>query len=613
MLFVFFIIIYSSSAQTNVGGIINTNTIWTLDKSPYNMISNIQIAQDIILTVEPGVKIIGNNKNLEVWGTIKAIGNESQKIQFQTVYLTAKQNGDNRPATLELNGIRFESGSIKGGPRNVIILIKNSSLKNILTPIDIYIPGANCFIENNVFVNCSSITTSLVGSNRVYVRYNSFYSQNSSCIINYGNKFQSSDTAFTIVSYNSFLSKEKIAAESPTYAYFYNSGLDLSNNYWNTNDAGIIQSMILDKNDDLNRLYPINYLPYLNSPHAATPFPVRLTSFNDNKTVEAGSTQTISWDSWGISKIKLEYSTSSYSPVWKTIVSGINGDLLSYQWKVPIDLSNDCIMRISNAEDAQLVFTNTSTFSITAPSSCTLTSSSNPTSGGSTNGDGTYNYGTQVQLTAIPSTGYTFTGWSGDASGSTNPLTVTMDGNKNITANFTKTIYLVILSANPTSGGTVTGAGSYEFNSTVTVVATAKNIIGSKFLFTNWTENGNEISKSNSYSFTITSNRNLIANFQDITSVENENEIPTSYSLSQNFPNPFNPSTNIQFAIPKESLVVLKVYDVLGNEISTLVNKNLPTGKYAINYNASKLNNGVYFYRLQANHFIKTNKMILLK
>jgi len=91
------------------------------------------------------------------------------------------------------------------------------------------------------------------------------------------------------------------------------------------------------------------------------------------------------------------------------------------------------------------------------------------------------------------------------------------------------------------------------------------------------------------------------------------NNIPGSFSLSQNYPNPFNPSTEIQYSIPKSGLVTLKVYNLLGQEIVTLVNQKQQAGSYTVNFDASKLASGVYLYRIQAGDFSLTKKMTLLK
>ena len=91
--------------------------------------------------------------------------------------------------------------------------------------------------------------------------------------------------------------------------------------------------------------------------------------------------------------------------------------------------------------------------------------------------------------------------------------------------------------------------------------------------------------------------------------------IVTEYNLSQNYPNPFNPSTRISWQSIQSSGVIktLKVYDVLGNEVATLVNEYRNAGSYEVDFNASSLSSGIYFYRLQAGSFIQTKKMILIK
>jgi photosystem II stability/assembly factor-like uncharacterized protein len=108
-----------------------------------------------------------------------------------------------------------------------------------------------------------------------------------------------------------------------------------------------------------------------------------------------------------------------------------------------------------------------------------------------------------------------------------------------------------------------------------------------------------------------------------VVSVQNQIKIPQSYSLAQNYPNPFNPSTKIKFSIPqdvkrKTRNVILKVYDVLGNEIATLVNEEKSPGIYEVTFDVGtsrdlSLTSGVYFYRLQAGSFVTSKKMILLK
>lgn len=105
------------------------------------------------------------------------------------------------------------------------------------------------------------------------------------------------------------------------------------------------------------------------------------------------------------------------------------------------------------------------------------------------------------------------------------------------------------------------------------------------------------------------------AYYQDvIVDVEEEEDIlPIVYKLEQNYPNPFNPSTIIRFAVPERSNVVLKIYDVLGAEIQTLVNEEMERGWYEKIFNASGFASGMYIYRMQAGNYIDTKKMLLVK
>lgn len=97
------------------------------------------------------------------------------------------------------------------------------------------------------------------------------------------------------------------------------------------------------------------------------------------------------------------------------------------------------------------------------------------------------------------------------------------------------------------------------------------------------------------------------------TGVENMEKIPSAFQLSQNYPNPFNPSTNIKFSLDKAGKVSLTIYNVMGREITELVNQNMQAGVYSANWNASEFSSGVYFYRLQFEDQIQMRKMVLVK
>ena len=96
-------------------------------------------------------------------------------------------------------------------------------------------------------------------------------------------------------------------------------------------------------------------------------------------------------------------------------------------------------------------------------------------------------------------------------------------------------------------------------------------------------------------------------------SVVDENDFPNEYCLYQNYPNPFNPQTVIKYNIPKRCIVEIKIFDILGRELKTLVNEELSAGNYETKFDGSNLSSGIYFYRIIAGEYVKTNKMILLK
>jgi hypothetical protein len=98
-----------------------------------------------------------------------------------------------------------------------------------------------------------------------------------------------------------------------------------------------------------------------------------------------------------------------------------------------------------------------------------------------------------------------------------------------------------------------------------------------------------------------------------VVGIEEEETMPKEYSLNQNYPNPFNPSTTISYSIPKEGNVVLKIYNVLGQEVKVLVNHFQSAGSYKVNFDAGSLTSGIYFYSINSENFSQVKKMMLIK
>jgi hypothetical protein len=104
-----------------------------------------------------------------------------------------------------------------------------------------------------------------------------------------------------------------------------------------------------------------------------------------------------------------------------------------------------------------------------------------------------------------------------------------------------------------------------------------------------------------------------IPNDHQVISVDEPEDIPTTYSLSQNYPNPFNPTTTIQYAIPKDEFVKLTVYDITGKIVKELVSGHNAAGKYSVEFNASNYSSGTYYYKLEAGEYKNIQKMMLVK
>ena len=171
-------------------------------------------------------------------------------------------------------------------------------------------------------------------------------------------------------------------------------------------------------------------------------------------------------------------------------------------------------------------------------------------------------------------------------------------------------VYSIVALPDPDEGGTVTGSGKYLYGTNVKVIAFPSE----GWMFKSWKEDSLEISNDSVYSFIAVAQRTLSAEFEKILTVtKNEKELPENFELYQNYPNPFNPTTTIKYSIPELSFVTLKIYDILGNEVATLINEEQSVGYYFVSVYASSMSSGIYFYQLKAGSYTQTKRMIILK
>ena len=271
---------------TECSGIINDDTIWDLAGSPYIIKDRVQIAYGATLQINTSVKIIegyyfsldhgySNYRTnywdiptIEVFGILNASGTENNRINFHNISIEGRGT-NNEWFKINLDYIKVVSGAVYQATGNAIygsLSLKNSILVDMEKCLYLWYPVEDCFIEKNIFVNCGRISAS-ARDIIVYITQNVFYNYNQDCAIenwvNYGGIGE------MIVEFNSFLDTDKFAV-CLTSGYS-NTHIIAKNNYWGTIDESVIESMIYDRNDDLNCDDYISYLPFLTEPDPDAP------------------------------------------------------------------------------------------------------------------------------------------------------------------------------------------------------------------------------------------------------------------------------------------------------------------------------------------------------
>ncbi|MBA4407232.1 hypothetical protein C0389_08165 [bacterium] len=270
--------------------------------------------------------------------------------------------------------------------------------------------------------------------------------------------------------------------------------------------------------------------------------------------------------------------------------------------------------------------------------------SSNPSNGGSVTGEGSYLAGSNVTVNAVANPEYTFINWTESGSivseNSSYPFIINL--NRVLVANFStgKGIPSPPLLISPSNNqinvvcdpvvvfewNSVVGASSYTFQ--ISEYQDFRTLYVS-FPNPSYRVNFGGLEYGETYYWRINAKNNIgtsdwsqIWKFTTVNVVSvNEHELPLDFRLIQNYPNPFNPSTKINFSIPNSQFVTLKVYDILGRELATLVNEEKLPGTYEVKFDGSTLPSGIYFYRLQAGNpslgsgqgYSETKKLLLLK
>ncbi|WP_179135745.1 S-layer homology domain-containing protein [Planomicrobium okeanokoites] len=271
--------VQANESGTNLGGIINSDTILTAANSPYYLTKDLQLAEGTKLTIEEGVTIDGKGFSLTAWGALEIRGTSDQVVQINNLHIyTGSQSyySEALPPTIDIQFAHINGGSLlaPGGNSGVGNLsLRDSTLKEVeeYGYSHIWYPTEDVFIERNIFINAGKLDIGISNNIKVYINNNVFYNDrertyyNDADIVNWASYSESE----VLVRNNSFLSPKGYSlklAEGHDQ-----TSIDGRENYWGTVDETEISNKIFDKNDDLRAASYIEYLPYLEEPHIDTP------------------------------------------------------------------------------------------------------------------------------------------------------------------------------------------------------------------------------------------------------------------------------------------------------------------------------------------------------
>jgi hypothetical protein len=229
---------------------------------------------------------------------------------------------------------------------------------------------------------------------------------------------------------------------------------------------------------------------------------------------------------------------------------------------------------------------------------------------------GPYYLGDPVTLTAVPATGWQFDHWSGDLSGTLNPVVIVMNDDKVVTANFVLEEYSVVVDVDPPGSGWVTmePAAPCHYGDTVTITASP----AADWVFDHWS--GDHSDTANPAVVEVFGDMHVTANFVSDISGVTDRDTPRSLTdkLHGTYPNPFTGKATIRFDLRHARTVTLSIYDISGQLVRTLVDGPIPAGEHQVEWDARDtalrpVRPGVYFYRIRAGDFDETGRLVVLE
>ncbi len=296
-----------TSAATPVGGIIVSDTTWNATNSPFVITSKVQVAESVILTIEAGAIVNGQDfyEKIDVFGTLQAIGTLGHEITFSNVLVSGA--GDLLPTVVRMRYCHLVMSSpfySTGGPGSILSL-EDSIIENCFPSFYLNEPAAACVIQRNIFYRNTladiSQSSGLTGPTRISIIDNLFYE--SPIRFSF---FSFTNSDHVVLSGNSFLSTNSVVIQGSQH---WSAAVLATNNYWNTEDTNVIASMIYDRNDDLFVASYIYSKPFLTTPSPnvpVVPLPTILSQ-PQSRLSKPGSNITFKVDATGIGELTCKW------------------------------------------------------------------------------------------------------------------------------------------------------------------------------------------------------------------------------------------------------------------------------------------------------------------
>jgi hypothetical protein len=659
-------------AQTPVSGIISTNTTWTRAGSPYNLTGTVQVMENVTLTIESGVTINGSNQKIEVFGALSAVGNSDSKIIFNYTSIDGSPLV-NYFAILNIQHANFTGGGILASLVSYTLSLTLRDCRfsgcSVIYLIN-SVTSPNNYIERNVFVNSGGIDTWIIGNGIVYVRNNVFYQQSGGFAIQ--NKVSSFSATSTVAEYNSFLSTNRVAINLPTG--YSEARVSAVSNYWNTTDVNVINSMIVDRNDNLQIASVVPYLPFLLTPHANTPaFPLISTSQSvlnfGNVNVGLSSTLNFTLKNTSSGSLAITDITSS-NPRFSVAPRSANldaGDSLTINVSfspTTFGAQNGTLAITHNAENSipSISVSGTGISPSIALTPPLLDFGKVRVGQSQARSVQISNVGNSLMtVDSIVSSNTIFeiqTAAFAVAAGASTSKTLTYRPaaiGKDSAAvlvyhNAPASPSSIILRGEGVRSNLILSPKSIVFNKVgykpwIDTALVFTNLGGDTLRVTSVTSD-NPVFISNRLTFTIPSSQSfsdtirfspidigaysgrllilsdsptspdtvLLSGTREVLShAEGPADLPAQYILNQNYPNPFNPSTTISFSLAQSGFTTISIFNILGQQIHELIAVRLPAGAHTFTWTPSDLPSGVYFYQLSSGDFTQINKMVYIR